>query len=258
VRVAALYDIHANLPALEAVLREVEAVEPDRIVIGGDAVTGAMNAETVDALMALGDRALFVQGNADRWTVEAYDDPARVSPDEQHPGRRAAGWAAGQLDRVQRDFLAEFAPTVELDVEGLGRTLFCHGSPRSDEEAITTVTPDDRLHRLLDGVEAHVVVCGHTHVQFDRRLGEWRVVNAGSVGMPYEASPEARWLLLGPDVDLRRTEYHLEAAIERLRAPGWPGVEEFLQHSFLEPLDAGYLSELLERQAQEAEQSPPP
>jgi putative phosphoesterase len=258
VRVAALYDIHANLPALEAVLREVEAAEPDRIVIGGDAATGAMNAETLDALMALGDRALFVQGNADRWTVDVYDDPAAVSPEEEHPGRRAAAWAAGQIGPAQRDFLASFAPTVELDVEGLGRTLFCHGSPRSDDEAITTVTPADRLRRMLDGVQAHVVVCGHTHVQFDRRLGERRVVNAGSVGMPYGGRPGAHWLLLGPDVDLRRTEYDLEAAIERLRATGWPGVEEFLQHSLLEPLDSGWVSEFFERQAQEAESSPPP
>jgi predicted phosphodiesterase len=257
VRVAALYDIHANLPALEAVLAEVVAAGPDRIVIGGDAVTGAMNAETVDALMALGDRAIFVRGNADRWTVQVFDDPTSVSPEEEHPGKRAAAWAAAQLDAAQRDFVASFAPTVELDVDGIGRTLFCHGSPRSDEESITTVTPDDRLHRVLDGVEARVVVCGHTHVQFDRWLGERRVVNAGSVGMPYEGAPGARWLLLGPGVDLRRTDYDLDAAIERLRATGWPEVEEFLQHSFLEPIDPGWVSELFERQAQEAERSSP-
>jgi diadenosine tetraphosphatase ApaH/serine/threonine PP2A family protein phosphatase len=173
-------------------------------------------------------------------------------------GKRAAAWAAVQIGRSQRDFLASFAPTVELDVEGLGPTLFCHGSPRSDDEAITAVTPDDRLQRLLDGVEARVVVCGHTHVQFDRPLDEQRVVNAGSVGMPYEGRPGAHWLLLGPDVDLRRTEYDLEAAITRLRATGWPGVEEFLQESFLEPIDPGWVSEVFERQAQEVEQSPPP
>jgi predicted phosphodiesterase len=256
-RVAALYDIHANLPALEAVLREVEAAEPDRVVIGGDAATGPMNAETLDALMALGDRALFVRGNADRWTVEVYDNPASVSLEEEHPGRRAAAWAAAQIGPAQRDFLASFAPTVELDVGGLGRTLFCHGSPRSDDEAVTAVTPEKRLQRLLDGVEAPVVVCGHTHVQFDRRLGERRVVNAGSVGMPYEGRPGAHWLLLGPDVDLRRTDYDLNAAIERLRATGWPGVEEFLKNSFLEPMHPGRVSEFFERQAQEAEKSPP-
>jgi putative phosphoesterase len=258
VRVAALYDIHANLPALEAVLREVEAAKPDRIVIGGDAATGPMNAEVLEALMALGDRALFVRGNADRWTVEVYDDPESVSPEEEHPGKRAAAWAAAQIDRPQRDFLASFAPTVELDVDGLGRTLLCHGSPRSDDEAITAVTPEDRLRRLLRGVEARVVVCGHTHVQFDRRLGERRVVNAGSVGMPYQGRPGAYWLLLGPDIDLRRTEYDLEAAIERMRAAGWPELDEFLKHSFLEPIDPDSVAEFFERQAQETDKSPPP
>jgi predicted phosphodiesterase len=214
-RVAALYDIHANLPALEAVLREVQAAEPDRIVIGGDAATGPMNAETLDALMALGDRALFVRGNADRWTVDVYDDPAYVPPEEEHPGRRAAAWAAGQIGRSQRDFLASFAPTVELDIGGLGRTLFCHGSPRSDDEAITAVTPENRLQRLLDGVEAPAVVCGHTHVQFDRRRGERRVVNAGSVGMPYEGRPGAHW---------RRTVRCRSRALLRELAGtrGWP------------------------------------
>ena len=256
VRVAALYDIHANLPALEAVLREVEMAGADRIVVGGDAATGAMNPETLDALMALGDRALFVRGNADRWTVEVYDDPASVSPQEEHPGKRAAAWAAAQIGQVQRDFLASFAPTVELEVEGLGRTLFCHGSPRSDDEAITAVTPEDRLNRLLDGVEASTVVCGHTHVQFDRRVGHRRVVNAGSVGMPYQGRPGAYWLLLGPEVDLRRTEYDLQAAIEQLRAVGWPGLDEFLEQSFLDPLDPGWVSDFFERQAQEAEDSP--
>jgi predicted phosphodiesterase len=252
VRVAALYDIHANLPALEPVLREVEAAKPDRIVIGGDAATGPMNAETLDVLMGLGDCALFVRGNADRETVDAYDDPASVSPDDEDPGQRAAAWAAAHIGRAQRDFLASFAPTVELDIEGVGRTLFCHGSPRSDAEAITAVTPEDRLGRVLDRVEARLVVCGHTHVQFDRRLGDLRVVNAGSVGMPYEGRPGAYWLLLGPDVDLRRTDYDLEAAIERLRVTGWPELEEFLEHSFLEPMDPRSVSELFERQAQEA------
>jgi predicted phosphodiesterase len=257
VRVAALYDIHANLPALEAVLREVEEAAPDRIVIGGDAATGPMNAETLDALMALGDRALFVRGNADRWTVEVYDDPASVSPEEEHPGKRAGAWAAAQIGPAHRNFLASFAPTVELDVDGLGRTLFCHGSPSSDEEAITAVTPEDRLTRVLEGVAVPVVVCGHTHVQFEHRLERMRVLNAGSVGMPYQGRPGAYWLLLGPGVEFRRTEYDLTAAIERFRAAGWPELEEFVKNSFLEPMDPASVSEFFERQAREAEQAPP-
>jgi hypothetical protein len=81
------------------------------------------------------------------------------------------------------------------------------------------------------------------------------VVNAGSVGMPYEGRPGAYWLLLGPEVDLRRTEYDLEAAIELLRATGWPDLEQSLQHSFLDPFDPGWVSDFFERQAREAEHS---
>jgi predicted phosphodiesterase len=117
VRVAALYDVHANLPALEAVLREVEAAQPDRIVIGGDAATGPMNAETLDALMAPGDRALFVQGNADRWTVGVYDDPSWVSPEDEQPGRRAAALGGGAYRPVPTETSWPRSRTVELDVD---------------------------------------------------------------------------------------------------------------------------------------------
>jgi diadenosine tetraphosphatase ApaH/serine/threonine PP2A family protein phosphatase len=160
--------------------------------------------------------------------------------------------------RLRRPGVGVFALTVELDLEDLGRVLFCHGSPRSAEQAITTVTPDERLHRALDGIDADVIVCGHTHVQFHRRLGARRVLNAGSVGMPYQGRPGTYWLLLGPDVELRRTDYDLAAAIERLPAAGWPELEEFLTNSFLEPLDPVAVSELVERQAQEAESPPAP
>ena len=101
-----------------------------------------------------------------------------------------------------------------------GGTLFCHGSPRSDEEIITALSPDARLAPMLDGVAEDVVVCGHTHHQFDRRVGGKRIVNAGSVGRPYEDEPAAYWLWLGPEPELRRTDYDIAAAVERLRASG--------------------------------------
>jgi diadenosine tetraphosphatase ApaH/serine/threonine PP2A family protein phosphatase len=110
---------------------------------------------------------------------------------------------------------------VELDVEGLGRVLFCHGSPRSDEEMLLRTASEDRLTEILDGVDADVVVCGHTHMQFDRVVGEKRVVNAGSVGLPYGAAG-AHWVELGPDVRHRRTPYDSSP----LRASEWPRAAE--------------------------------
>jgi predicted phosphodiesterase len=248
-RIAALYDIHANAPALHAVLAEVAAEDVDCIVIGGDVVPGPLPAETLGLLEMLGDRAVFVRGNGDRWVVDAFDRGESAAVEEEHPGRRAAAWTAAQMESGQRDFLASFSSTVSFDVDGLGRTLFCHGSPRSDEEILTAITPERRWRPALEGVEERVVMCGHTHAQFDRSLGPWRVVNAGAVGMPYEGRAGAYWVLLGPDVEHRRTEYDITAALPQLRAGGWPDLDEFLEESFLNPVSATEVAQFFESQA---------
>jgi predicted phosphodiesterase len=250
-RVAALYDIHGNLPALHAALADVAREGVSTLVIGGDVVPGPLPSETIDELMALGGRARFVQGNGDREVVEAYDQ-GRVAVDEaSDPALLASAFSASRISREQRDFLAGFAPTVILDVDGLGRTLFCHGSPRSDTEIITTATTDQRLRAILESVEEPTVVCGHTHRVFDRRVDRWRVVNAGSVGIPYEGRAGAYWALLGPDVELRRTEYDLEPALAALRAGGFPDLDEMLQESLLTPLPPDEVAEFFERQARD-------
>jgi predicted phosphodiesterase len=142
--------------------------------------------------------------------------------------------------------------THVIGVEGLGDVLFCHGSPRSDEEILTRATPPERLSDILTGVEQRVVVCGHTHVQFDRTVGGVRVVNAGSVGMPYEDEPGAYWALFGPDVDLRRTEYDLERAATAVRATAFPDAEEFAAEHILHPASAEEATEHFERMAASA------
>jgi len=198
-RVAALYDVHGNLPALEAVL--AEAAEADLIVAGGDVVGGPFPAETVERLRGLGDRVRWLRGNAERELVE-------------QPPPREAGPPPGELERLraalsdeQVDFVYGLPERVELDVEGLGRVLFCHATPQNDLDIVTPLTPEERLRRILEGVTVDAVVAGHTHIQEDRRVGGVRWVNAGSVGMPYEDEPGACWALLGPEVELRRTEY---------------------------------------------------
>jgi hypothetical protein len=136
-----------------------------------------------------------------------------------------------------------------LDVDGLGPTLFCHGSPRDDEELLTTLTPERRWRPALEGV-GEAVVCGHTHAQFDRRLGRWQVVNAGAVGLPYEGRAGAYWLLLGPDVEHRRTDYDLDSAVAAMRAAGNPDTDELLRDSLVKPMDPCNVAQLLERQAE--------
>src|SRR6266536_2826955 len=231
-RVAALYDIHGNLPALEAVLHEVEREAPDLVVVGGDiASPGPMPRETLDRLLALQGRARFIRGNTDRELVNHYDGTSmrRATPDEDNVWVRRHKWAAHQISAAQRDFLASLPETVVLDIERLGPTLFCHGSPRSDEDIITRLTPEDRLDEIMAGTAENVIVCGHTHVQFDRVHRSMRIVNAGSVGMHHEGRPGAYWLLIGPEVELRRTLYDVEDAAKRIRAAGYPDPEELLE-----------------------------
>jgi predicted phosphodiesterase len=154
------------------------------------------------------------------------------------------------IDRRDRDLLASFADSVVLDVDGPGPTLFCHGSPRDDEELLTALTPERRWRPAFEDVGQAVLVCGHTHAQFDRRLGRWRVVNAGAVGLPYEARAGAYWLLLGPDVEHRRTDHDLHSAVAAMRAAGNPDTDELLRDPPVKPMDPRKVARLLKRQAE--------
>jgi predicted phosphodiesterase len=251
-RVAALYDIHGNLPALEAVLREVEREAPDAIVVGGDVVLGPMPRETLDRRIALRPRARFISGNTDRELVDHFDGTSalRATVGEDEIWVRRGEWAARQITLAQRNALASLPETVVLEIGDLGPTLFCHGSPRSDEEIITRLTPAERLDEMLAGVSENLIVCGHTHVQFDRTHRGWRIVNAGSVGMHYEGRPGAFWLSIGPEVELRRTTYGIADAAKRIRATGYPDPDELLERLTAEdPAIAEEASALLERAA---------
>ncbi|MGH3022208.1 MAG: metallophosphoesterase family protein [Gaiellaceae bacterium] len=242
-RVAALYDVHGNLPALEAVLAEVERSRVDLVVVGGDVSNGPMPRECLERLRALGERAVFVRGNGDRELA------APGAGDGVWETR--ARWAAEQLDAEQRSFLAGLPETHSLRVEGLGGVIFCHGSPRSDEEIVTALSSEERVAPMLDGVRERVVVSGHTHVQFDRVVDGTRLVNAGSVGMPYEARPGAYWALLGPDVELRRTPYDAEKAAAAIRATGFPEAEELARENVLTTPSPHEAAEQFERAATE-------
>jgi predicted phosphodiesterase len=215
VRVAALADVHGNAVALEAVLAEVHRERPDLIVSCGDLTWGPLPLETV-ALLEPFDDVLCVRGNSERELVE------RTLLDSE-----IARWEHEQHHRPElQGYLGRTQPTVIVEIAGVGTTLFCHGSPRSDEECVTVETPGGRVAEFTAGVEAACVVTAHTHMQYDRRVGQTRLLNPGSVGLPYEPEPGfAYWALLGPDVELRRTPYDLDAALERLRSGGMPRFE---------------------------------
>jgi putative phosphoesterase len=226
-RVAAIYDIHGNLPALEAVLEDVRRADVDRVVVGGDVLPGPMPRESLACLQALDLPVQFIQGNGDREVIA----PTGAVPASF---REAMRWNAEQLRPEDERLLASWPHTVRLEIPGLGEVLFCHATPRNDTESFTRLTPEDRLLSIFEGLNVPLVVCGHTHMQFDRMVGSVRVVNAGSVGMPYGA-PGAFWLLLGPDVQLRHTSYDLAKAAERIRDTQYPDAEDFAARSVLQP-----------------------
>ncbi len=217
-RVAVLSDVHGNAVALEAVLEEVSSERVDLIVFGGDLTWGPLPEETLALVADISTPTLFVRGNAERALLEPSDPPTER-------GR----WLAERHSAADLAFIEQFAATVPVEIEGLGPVLFCHGSPRSDEELVTPETPARRVREFAAGVPERVIVSAHTHLQFDRRVEGIRLVNPGSVGMPYEGRPGAYWAVLGPDVSLRRTEYPLAEAAERYRASGDPLAEQMVE-----------------------------
>jgi putative phosphoesterase len=207
VRIAALYDIHGNLPALDAVLAETERERVDLIVGVGDFVMGPMPRETLERLATLGDRARFIRGNAEREVLQR---------------------SRGALPAEDQDIRAGRPPEVAAQLA-------------------TRTTPEGRVRPALEGVSARTVVCGHTHVQYSRRVGTIGLVNAGAVGMPYEGVPGAFWALLGPGVTLRRTAYDFEEAAQQISASAFPHARQFAERSILHPFDPDYATNTFER-----------
>jgi diadenosine tetraphosphatase ApaH/serine/threonine PP2A family protein phosphatase len=143
-------------------------------------------------------------------------------------------WVGNQLQPEQQQVIASWPVALQLEIPGLGDVLFCHATPRSDTECFTRHTPEDRLRPVFDGLDVAATICGHTHMQFDRIVGRMRVVNAGSVGMPF-GEPGAYWVLLGPGVQHRQTSFDLARAAQRIRATDYPQAEEFAAHNVLQP-----------------------
>lgn len=226
-RIAVLSDIHGVLPALEAVLAEPEVAAADLIVLTGDIAAGPQPVATLDRLIALGERVRWIRGNTDRELVRLARGVETTIPAPVAP------WAAAELRGEHVDLLAALPLTERLEVRGLGGVLFCHATPRDDEEVVLVDSSYERWHEVLGDVGPAVstVVCGHTHMPFIRVVDCRLLVNPGSVGMPY-GSTGAHWALLGgtsgPAVQLRRTLFDTEAACRSLvESSGYPGIEEW-------------------------------
>ncbi len=232
-RVAALYDVHGNLPALEAALAEVREAGVDQVIVGGDVLPGPMPVESLDLLATLVMPVRFLRGNGERETLAAVDGHALVTvPAAYQPPVR---WGAAQLRPEQVASIRTWPVTIAIELARIGPVLFCHATPRSDTEIVTRVTPEAHIAVAFAEATAPLVVCGHTHMQFDRTIAGVRVVNAGSVGMPF-GEPGAYWLLVdGDGPRFRRTPFDQEAAAARIRATAYPGAEGFAANHVLAP-----------------------
>ena len=225
--VAVLSDIHGVLPALEAVLAEPEVAAADRIVLTGDIASGPQPVQVLDRLLSLGERVVWVRGNADRELAALAQGRDIEIPDEITP------WAAAQLSPEHADVLAGLPHPVTIEADGFGPVLFCHGTPRDDEEVVLADTRLDRWAEVLAGVpdEVTTIVCGHTHMPFTRLAHRRQIINPGSVGMPYGRAG-AHWALLsGGAVSMRRTEFDVRRACADIGAQSaYPGAAEWADY----------------------------
>jgi len=225
-RVAVVSDVHGVLPALEAVLAEPAVRAADLIVATGDLLAGPQPVETFELLTGLGARVLLLRGNADRELA----DLARGRPPSFEDA--IASWAALQLSADQTAAVEALPQYAILDVQGLGRVLFCHATPRDDEEVALVDSPPAHWAAVLADVPGDIgtVVCGHTHMPFTRLAHGRLIVNPGSVGMPYGRSG-AHWALLGPGVELRRTDLDEDAVCARLaESSAFPDIAQWADY----------------------------
>jgi len=247
-RLAVISDIHGNLPALEAVLADVEVQgAPDVTWVLGDlAAFCPWPAETLARLRAL-PNAAFLQGNTDRYLITGRRPAALVrSPDDwaRMPATLAGRdanfrWAVERLSYADYEFLRDLPPRLEMDVPGYGRVVAVHATPNDDETNILPDTPDEEVHPHLSGLDARLLLYGHTHRPVDRTVGSIRLVNAGSVGLPLDGDPRPAYALLDFERDrcavtIRRVTYDWEvvsAELERMEHPGQAWVGRILREA---------------------------
>jgi putative phosphoesterase len=208
-KVAALYDVHGMPWALEAVLAAVGEERPDKVVFGGDYLYGPYPRETLAMVRALD--AIVLRGNCEDLAEE---------------------WEAAQLDPDEIAWLQALPLAAIVD-----DVTYCHATPHDNTPMTTAITPDDAVLETFRDTRGTVVI-GHTHHQFDRTIGDLRVVNAGSVGMAYESDIAAYWTIVEDgEPGFRRTRFDVERAVAETRASSWPNAQSFVEENLLVALD---------------------
>ena len=229
-KIALIGDIHANLPALEAVLAHARLHGAKEIWNIGDFVGyGAFPDEVVSTLRD--PEVVSIQGNYDRKVLKVKKKRKKWEDHKAPQKWLAFEWAYRQLSRDNREYLSDLPLQHRLTVDGHS-VLLVHGSPESQDEHLTVETPTRRLEKLAKIARAEIVVCGHSHQPFTRFAGDTWFINTGSVGRPDDGDPRAAYAILElKPSDLHaihyRVEYDVEREVDALRRAGLP--EEFIQ-----------------------------
>lgn len=245
-RIAALYDIHGNLPALEAVLEEVAESSVDRLLVGGDVMPGPYPGACLDALSGCSLPVDFIHGNGEREVLAALaGQPSESLPDEV---QKAIKWTGLALNPFHVRLISGWPGSTRMTGDSLGSVFFCHATPENDTDIFTRDTPAQVLEPLFRGLGASLVLCGHTHMRFDRMVAGVRVVNPGSVGMPF-GEPGAYWAILDRDIEFRRTDYDRDHAAQRIRGSGYPGADAFADQYVLNPPKAAEMLRIFNERA---------
>lgn len=242
-KTAAIYDIHGNPFALAAVLQEIQANSVQQVVVGGDVVLGPMPNLTLQSLQQIDVPLSFIMGNTDREVLACCRQETTEWMQNAPPERAVpVQWTAQQLSDADAELIANWPSTTDL-LTPAGLTHFCHATPENDVDLFTEETDESLLRPVFDPVDAETIVCGHTHMQFDRNVGRKRVINAGSVGMPF-GKPAAYWLLVDDEFMLMRTDYDVDAAAQKMAQTEFPNASTFAEHSIRRPPTAASMRKL--------------
>lgn len=243
-RIAAIGDVHGNLPALEAVMDEINKEDVDGIVVCGDTIAGPLPTETLALLQESRIPVHFLRGNHDSDVVRflsGQEPGGLVAKDDD-----AARWEANKLTREQKELLLTWPATVEMNLDPWGKALFCHATPCSDTHVFSALTPDEVVMPVFGDLDVSLVICAHTHMQFDRMIAGVRVVNTGSLGMCVGRTG-ADWLLIDDEIRFQHTNYNLEKAAARIRQSDYPQAEIFVQNHVLQASPESRMFEIIDQ-----------
>ena len=241
--IAALYDIHGNLSALQAVLHELVQIKPDLVVIGGDVLPGPFPRACLDAIKKFPYPTKYIKGNGEDGVIDANEN--KIDPGLPESVQHSLNWNAQKMENEQIQEISSWPKTFSLSHPILGQILFCHATPENNTEIFTKKTSADLLPNSLYSFKDTIIICGHTHMQFDIIRKGVRIINAGSIGMPFGKSG-AFWLLIKENITVMDTPYDLEDASQKVITSGYPEAHQFSEMIIRPPSE----SDMLERFSQ--------